>query len=53
MAPVFDQVSLDTESFADLGKSNRLMLRVLVRHGAPAAAPARKAVPWAQAPEAV
>jgi hypothetical protein len=36
VAPVFDRVSLDTQSFADLGKPNRLMLRVLVRHGAPA-----------------
>jgi len=36
VAPVFDRVSLDTQSFADLGKPNRLMLGVLVRHGAPA-----------------
>ena len=35
--PLFDQVSLDAESFADLGKPNRLMLRVLVRHRAPGA----------------
>ena len=32
----------DTQSLAHLGKSNRLMLRVLVRHGAPAPAPGRK-----------
>jgi hypothetical protein len=31
--PVVDRVSLDTESFADLDKSNRRMFRVLVRHG--------------------
>jgi hypothetical protein len=40
--PVVDRVSLDTESFADLDRSNRLMLRVLVRHGAPGPAPGRK-----------
>jgi hypothetical protein len=42
VAPEIERVPFDTESLADLGKSNRLMLRVLVRHGAPAPVPGRK-----------
>ena len=49
--PVFDQVSLDTESFAELGKSNRLMLRVRVRHGAPGAySQSERRCAWEPAP---
>jgi hypothetical protein len=36
VAPEVGRVPFGTESLAHLGKSNRLMLRVLVRHGAPA-----------------
>jgi len=36
VAPEVGRVPLGTESLAHPGKSNRLMLRVLVRHGAPA-----------------
>jgi len=36
VATEVERVPSGTESLTDLGKSNRLMLRVLVRHGAPA-----------------
>jgi hypothetical protein len=36
VAPDVERVPFGTESLAHLGNSNRLMLRVLVRHGAPA-----------------
>jgi hypothetical protein len=52
--PIFDQVSLDTEPFADIGKSNRLMLRVRVRHGAPGAySQSERRGAWEPAPVAV
>jgi hypothetical protein len=52
--PVFDPVSLNTESLADLDKSNRLMLRVLVRHGAPApCSRSERRCPWEPAPAAI
>jgi hypothetical protein len=42
VAPEVERVPFGTQSLAHLGKSNRLMLRLLVRHGAPAPAPGRK-----------
>jgi hypothetical protein len=49
-----ERVPLGTESLAHLGKSNRLMLGVLVRHGAPApCSRSERRMPWEPAPAAI